>query len=151
MLNDSSKELLDSINALKKSMDTMLKLFTEAAEEIKAEGSEGPAEISSMNEKLDKILDQNREIIEMIGDFAEKQKKTLPHEPILRPNFRPSSRPKPDFQQPPRFQESLNELESQHPSQPQRPRHQGPVAMPSVSFPSFKEPKKKGLFGRLRP
>ena len=50
----SSDELLDSINALTKSMDAMLKLFSEAAEELKVEGN-GGTDVTSISKKLDKI------------------------------------------------------------------------------------------------
>ena len=145
MINDSSRELLDSINALRKSMDTMLKLFTEAAKELKVEENMGPADVSSINEKLDKIIEQNKAIAEMIEDFTGKRKKPLLHEPILRPDFQPPPGPSPNFQHPPRFEPREPRLD-----EPPRPHQQGPVAMPSVPFSSFKESKKKGLFGRLR-
>ncbi len=159
MVNDSSRELLDSINALRKSMDAMLKLFTEAAEEIKAEENEAPADVSSINEKLDKIIDQNKAITEMIENLTGKRKKPLLHAPISGPNFQPLRVPPPNSQQPlgfePKFNEpKLPELDELPPSQqfdqPPRPQQQGPIAMPSVPFSSIKEPKKKGLFGRLR-
>lgn len=159
MVNDSSIELLDSVNALRKSMDTMLKLFTEAAEELKAEESEGPADVSSINEKLDKIIGQNRVITEMIGALTGKLGKPLLHKPIPRPDFQPPLGPNPDFQQPPGLEQEFNkpklpELDELQPSQqfdqPPRPHQQGPVAMPSVPFSSIKEPKKRGIFGRLK-
>ena len=156
MVNDSSIELLDSINALRKSMDSMLKLFTEAAEELKAEG---PADILSINEKLDKIIDQNKAITEMIGAFTGKLGKPLLHKPIPRPDFQPPLGPNPDFQQPPGLEQEFNEpklpeLDELQPSQqfdqPPRPHQQGPVAMPSVPFSSIKGHKKRGIFERLR-
>ena len=141
----SSEELLNSMDALARSMDAMLKLFTEAAKEIKVEENDAPADVSSIHEKLDKIIGQNKAIAELIEDFTGKQKKPLLHEPIPKPDFQPHPGPNPDFQRPPRFE--LHESRSDEP-----PGHyqQGPIAMPSVQFPSVKGRRKKGLFGRLR-
>ncbi|MDP6138602.1 MAG: hypothetical protein QGI89_00690 [Candidatus Woesearchaeota archaeon] len=147
----SSQALMNSMNNLAKSMDTMLKLFTEAAKEIKIEdkeGLEGAGEKDFMNEKLNEIIDQNKTIAEsmvavsdMVRDFTEKQKNPEPKAP--QPNFQQSP------QQPPTFDESFNEPMSSPLDQPPLPQQQGPVAMPSIPFPSVKKPKKKGLFGRL--
>lgn len=156
MINDFSRELLDSINTLKKSIDTMMELFTEAAKEIKVEGSEGPVEISSMNEKLDKILDQNREIIEMIGSFTGKPKPQQSFN-FQKHGFQPA--PKQNFQQYHGFQQQFNEPRLQELDElpelkkldyPPRPNQQGPIAMPSIPFPNIEGHKKKGLFGRLK-
>ena len=154
----SSDELLDSINALTKSMDAMLKLFSEAAEELKVEGN-GGTDMTSISKKLDKIIEQNRAITEMIGNLAGKREKPLLHKPIPRPDFQPPQGLSPNSQQPLRFEPQVNEPKlpeldelppSQQFDQPPRPQQQGPVAMPSVPFSSIKEPKKKGLFGRLK-
>ena len=139
------------MNNLAKSMDTMLKLFTEAAKEIKIEdkgGLEGAGEKDFMNEKLNEIIDQNKTIAEsmvavsdMVRDFTEKQKNPEPKAP--QPNFQQPP------QQPPTFDESFNEPMPSQLDQPLPSQQQGPVAMPSIPFPSVEKPKKKGLFGRL--
>lgn len=157
--SSSSDELLDSINALKESMDAMLKLFTEAANDI------------GIEEKLDEIINQNKIMIDKLAalssntkDFAQKPQ---PSFNFPKPSFQPA--PQPRFQQPPGFQQSFREPNQQEMDElpelkeleqagfeepfdkPQpMPRQQGPVAMPSIPFSSFNEPKRKGLFGRLK-
>ena len=147
------------MNALAKSMDAMLKLFNEAAKDL------------SVEKKLDEIINQNKVIIGKLAalsnsnsDFTPKQKQQ-PSFNFPRPSFQPA--PQPNFQQPPEFQKSFNEpkleeldelsglkeLEQQRFEEPFNkpiPRQQGPIAMPSIPFSSFREPKRKGLFGRLR-
>ncbi|MCH8004280.1 MAG: hypothetical protein IH934_06660 [Nanoarchaeota archaeon] len=136
----SSQELMNSMSALTKSMDSMLRLFKEASEELKVEEKE-----DAINKKLDAVIEQNKIIADgmvtvsdMIKDFIEKQKEPKPV-PV----------PEPAFQQPP-LEPSLNEpnLELDQPMP-----KQGPVVMPSIPFSSLDEPpkpKKKGLFGRLK-
>lgn len=139
------------MNALKEKVDFMLELFVEAAKELRVE------------ERLDEIINQNKVIIGKLASlqstaiFTEKQKSPEPNFNLQKPNFQPA--PQPRFQQPPGFQQSfiepnpqeLDELpELKELDQPPRPYQQGPVAMPSISFSSFNEPKKKGLFGRLK-
>lgn len=146
----SSQEVVNSLNQLTRSMDAMLMLFTEAAKNVKAEEKEE----SNIAYRLAEIVDQNKTIAEgmvtvsdMVKDFIEKQG----HRPLSAP--RPAPSPKfppsgfqtpqplePDFQNPPSFS-----------PQPNEPRPQGPVAMPTIPFPGLEEkPKKKGLFGRLK-
>jgi len=85
----SSKELLDSLNNLTSKIDAMLKLFTEAAEELKVEEKNSP-----MDNKLDKIIDQNKTIAdgiivisEMLEDSYAKQKKMPPKQDFSEPNL----------------------------------------------------------------
>lgn len=152
----SPEELVNSMDSLTKSIDSMLKLFTQAVEEMKYEGKEEPlaANSSMVNQKLDKIIGQNRIIADgiiTISDMVKGAKqKPAPRQnapqqqqnfqPSFNPgqNFQPSFNPQPDFQQLPQFDE------------PPKPNYNGPVAMPAAPFSSFDEPKKKGLFGRLK-
>lgn len=144
----SSTQLLDSMSYLTKSMDTMLKLFKDAAEDIDTDDH------SSINEKLDRITEQNKVIADgmvaisgMVKGFVEEQKKPgLNSAP--KPGFPPA--PEPNLQSTPNIEGELNELPSpQQLDQPPRP-SLGPVAMPSIPFPSLeKSKKKKGLFGRF--
>ncbi|MBI2651022.1 hypothetical protein HYX01_00975 [Candidatus Woesearchaeota archaeon] len=159
----SPKELVSSMGVLAKSMDSMIKLFTQAAEELKIEEKEQLMPRDSINAKLDEIIEQNRIIADgmiavsdMISDFVNKQK--FPQPKINFPeNFRQPTFEKPNFE--PRF----NEMPMPQPNEPpNEPRFaQGPVAMPNIPFKSFKEefkeqpkfneePKKTGLFGRLK-
>lgn len=153
----SSVELLRSMGYLTKSMDTMLKLFKDAAEDINTDEDH-----SSINEKLDKIMDQNKVIADgmvaisdMVKDFDEKQKKleSIPQSGFQPPGPEPSFPPKsePNFQSPPNIETELNELPSpQQLEQPPRP-SLGPVVMPSMPFSDLEKPKKKkGLFGRFK-
>ncbi len=145
MANGSSKELLNSINSMKKSIDNMLRLFTEAAKEE-----------DSTSEKLDEIIEQNKIIAEgmvaisdMVKDFTEKHQE--PEHEFPEPTPQPSFQQ--DFPEPTEFNEELPPLEEpmpppQMPSQ--GPRREGPVAMPSIPFSDIGKPKKRGLFGRLK-
>lgn len=152
----SPEELVNSMDSLTKIIDAMLKLFTQAVEEMKYEGKEEPLASTSrlVNQKIDKIIEQNRIIAEgmvAISDMVKGAKqKPAPRQntpqqqqnfpPPFNPgqNFQPSFNPQPDFQQLPQFDE------------PPRPNYNGPVAMPIAQLPNFDEPKKKGLFGRLK-
>jgi len=142
----SSTQLLDSMSYLTKNMDTMLKLFKDAAEDIDTDDH------SSINEKLDRITEQNKVIADgmvaisgMVKDFIEKQEKPeLNSAP--KPSFTPT--PEPNFQPTPDLPTDLDEPPI--PQQQNQSRQQGPVAMPSIPFPSLEKPKKKkGLFGRF--
>jgi len=142
----SSQGLEGSMSALTKSMDSMLRLFQEASQEVNIGQNEDTVK------KLDEIIEQNKIIADgmvtvsdMIKDFVEKQKKPEPMK--VQPSFQPPN-PQPDFQQPP-----MEPLPGEPgPDMGPMP-DQGPVAMPSVPFSSLDEPpkpKKKGLFGRLK-
>lgn len=151
------KEILNSMDALKSSMDAMLKLFTQASEELKLE-EEGPlnGNKSSMNEKLNQIIDQNKSIAEgivtiseIVEDFAGKQKSKL--RPIPEPDLQFPPINEQELQQPPKFEPEFGDLPSpQQLNPPPRPSQKGPIAMPSIPFSSLGKPKKRGLFGRLK-
>mgnify|MGYP001222334708 CR=1 FL=1 len=152
----SPKELINSMNALAKSMDAMLKLFAQAVEELKYEDREeslsGGKE--SINEKLDEIISQNKvladgmvAVSEMIEDLTGKKSQVSKN--LQPPMPQPPIPPEQNFQ-PPTPEPQLNDLPEL--DQPPRSSRQGPVAMPAIPFSDFKEPKpkKKGLFGRLK-
>ena len=152
--NASPKELINSMSTLTKSIDAMIKLFSQAADELKFEEKEQSLAggNGSVNDKLDEIMDQNKAIADgmvaisdMILDLTGKQKNTLPRQTVPGPSFQPA----PNFQQPPpQFNEPMPQFD-----QPPMPQQQGPVAMPSMPFSDIDEPpkpKKKGLFGRLK-
>ncbi len=159
----SSKEVINSMNSLTKSMDAMLRLFNEAAKELKTEEKESP-----INKKLDEIIDQNKTIAEgmvaisdMVKDFIEKQKKPEPWRDLPRQSFQ---RAVPDFQQPqkfgPQFAPKPQPMQAPAPStdlpdldELPELNQQGPVAMPSIPFTDLEmppKPKKGGLFGRFK-
>ena len=164
----SSQEIVKALEQLTRSMDSMLRLFTEAAHEVKGSDKEH----EQIVDKLDEVIEQNKTIAEgmvavsdMVRDFVEKQKyRPVPvPRPMPRPNY-PMPGPEPDFPEP-RFQGPMQEPdfskpgfgpEFDEPMQPQRfnePGPQGPVPMPSIPFSDFdlgEKPKKKGIFGRLK-
>jgi hypothetical protein len=151
----SSQKLLNSMDLLTKNMDSMLKLFTEASKDIEVGG-----ENNHINEKLDKVIDQNKVIpddmiavYDLVKDFTEKQKTPELRQPS-QPGFQPPIAQEPNFQQPPKFEPQFGEPpQSQQPGQLPMPQHEGPVAMPSIPFPGLDEPpkpKKRGLFGRFK-
>jgi hypothetical protein len=146
----SSQELMNTMNVLAKSMDSMLRLFKEASEELKVEEKE-----DAINKKLNEIIEQNKVLAEgmvtvsdTVKDFVVKPSKPETMS-APQPSFHPAM-PKPSFPPPnsdPVLNEELSELDK--PSQPQK----GPVAMPSIPFSNIDEPpkpKKKGLFGRFK-
>ena len=142
----SYTQLLDSMSYLTKNMDTMLKIFKDAAEDIDTDDP------SSIKEKLDKIIEQNKVIADgmvaisgMVKNFIEEQNKSeLNSTP--KPSFTPT--PEPNLQPTPDLVTDLDEPPI--PQQQNQSRQQGPVAMPSIPFPSLeKTKKKKGLFGRF--
>ena len=164
----SSQEIVNSLNQLTRSMDAMLRLFTEAAQEVKAEEREE----SKITEKLDELIDQNKTIAEgivavsdIVKDFIGKEEhrpapgprpeprpsfpgpsfqppgpRPEPRPSFPEPSFQPPG-PEPSFEQPPSFEPPISEGTQQ-----------GPVAMPSMPFSSLEEKpkKKKGIFGRLK-
>ena len=164
----SSQEIVKALEQLTRSMDSMLRLFTEAAQEVKGSDKEH----EQIVDKLDEVIEQNKTIAEgmvavsdMVRDFVEKQKyRPVPvPRPMPRPNY-PMPGPEPNFPGP-GFQGPMQEPdfskpgfgpEFDEPMQPQRfnePGPQGPVPMPSIPFSDFdlgEKPKKKGIFGRLK-
>lgn len=162
----SSQEIVKALEQLTRAMDSMLRLFTEAAGEVKGDDKEH----GQIVEKLDEVIEQNKTIAggmvavsDMVRDFVERQQyrpvpvprpMPRPNYPMPEPNF-----PGPRFQGPmqePDFSKQGFEPEFDEPMQPpgfNEPGPQGPVPMPSIPFSDFdlgEKPKKKGIFGRLK-
>jgi len=159
----SSQEMLDSMNKLTATMDSMLKLFTQAAEELKLEEkeeSETALKVDSVINTLEEIKNQNHTLAEglvTVSDMVREHK--VKHE-IGKPSSG-TQPPEPSFQHPePSFQQPPPNFQHPEPSFQQPPENDpsfsqqmqtGPVPMPSIPFPELeKEPKKKGLFSRLK-
>ena len=150
----SPKELIDSMDSLTKSIDSLMALFKQAADEMKYEEKEGilsgGSEHKAMNEKLDRIMEQNKIIANgmvavsnMVRDFAGKERRQQAPKPQqFQPSFQPSMTrnfPQPNFQ--PQFNAPM----------PPRPQMPAPGFMEESPLPDFdEEPKKKGLFGVFR-
>jgi len=147
----SPKELIDSMNSLTNTIDSLMKLFRQSAEELKFEDKEesfsGGSDHKAMNEKLDKIMEQNKIIADSMVAISDMVKKDINKKPnIPQHQFQPPIAPKPDFPPPePQFDQPI------HPP-PQGLPQEGPIAMPTAPLPDPEdlEPKKKGLFGRFR-
>lgn len=154
----SPEELINSMDSLTKSIDAMLKLFTQAVEEMKYGEKEEvfAGKNNLINTKLDKILEQNQIVAEgivtisdMIKDIGGKPKpvprQNMPQQQIPQPAFNPGPNFQPSFSPPTNLQQFGPQFD-----EPPRPKYDGPVAMPVAPFPSLGNPKKKGLFGRLK-
>ncbi len=142
----SPKDLIDSMDSLTKVVDSLMKLFRQSAEELKYEGKEGSfsgnSDHKEINEKLDRILEQNKIIADSMVAISDMVKKDIDKPHIPKPQFHPPMPPKPDFQPPqPQFDQPMAP-----------PNQQGPVAMPAAPLPDLEdlEPKKKGLFARFK-
>lgn len=98
----TSKELLESMAALTKSMNNMLQLFSSAAEEMKLEEkteSELSQKVAPLIEKVDRLEEQNKTIAEGLvaiasmlkdikkGEKVEKPKEFIPPKPSEKPEF----------------------------------------------------------------
>tara|TARA_Y100000310_G_C20668591_1_gene809012 strand:- start:642 stop:1187 length:546 start_codon:yes stop_codon:yes gene_type:complete len=148
----SSQAIVNSLDKLTISMDSMLRLFEEAAKEVKIEEKDE----SSIPNQLRAIIEQNKIIAEGMVTVSDMVKEFIEHHghrPAPRPSFPPH--PEPHFQ-PPRIPEpNLQPPRAPPPNfehlPPIAPKAPGPVAMPAMPFPDLDEkPKKKGLFGRLK-
>ena len=147
------------MDALTKSIDSLMALFKQAADEMRYEEKEeilsGGSEHKAINDKLDKIMEQNKiiadgmvAISDMVRDFTGKQRKQqaaqAPKPQQFQPSFQPSMRA-PSFPQP-SFQPQFN---APPPMPAQRGMQQG--LMEEHPLPDFEEePRKKGLFGRFK-
>ena len=153
----SPKELIDSMDSLTKSIDSLMGLFKQAADEMRYEEKEeilsGGSEHKAINDKLDKIMEQNKIIANgmvavsnMVRDFAGNQRKQqatqAPKPQQFQSGFQPSMRA-PSFQ--PGFQPQFNA------PMPPRPQMPAPGFMEEPPLPDFdEEPKKKGLFSMFK-
>ncbi len=146
----SPKELIDSMNSLTNTIDSLMKLFRQSADELKFEDREGSfggnSDHKAMNEKLDKIMEQNKIIADSMVAISDMVKKYINKPNLPKPQFQPPIAPKPEFPPPgPQFDQPI------HPP-PQGLPQEGPIAMPTTPLPDLEdlEPKKKGIFGRFR-
>ena len=143
---NSNPELVQSMTALSGSMDAMLRLFTEAAEELKLEGkeeSELQEKLGPMNRKLNEVIDQNKTIAEGIVAISDMIKDFMEHN---------GAGSKQDFQQrPDPFpQKAFDNQFSDIPGPAPMP---SPTSMPpSSDFPPMDrhDDKKRGIFGRIK-
>ena len=132
----SSKELLDSMASLTKSMNNMLQLFSSAAEEMKLEEKEESAlsqKVDPLIDKVDRLGDQNKTIAEGLVAIADMVKE-LREEKARRPRIapKPSLPPSP----PPRPQlEPFNDFSSFE--TPELPPLEPPTPMPPPGMPPF--------------
>ena len=140
----SPKDLINAMDSLTKSIDSLMNLFRQAADEMRYEEKEdilsGGSEHKAINEKLDRVLEQNKIIADgmvavsnMVRDFAGKQRKQQSAQAPKPQQFQPS------------FQPQFNA--------PMPPRPQMPASgfMDESPLPDFdEEPKKKGLFSRFK-
>ncbi len=138
----SSEEILDAINRLAKTMESMLHLFENAAAEMRTEGEDSPGK------KLDVLIDQNETIaegllglVDMIKDIQPREKevpemKEVPQPPLPEPmpkmgrqGFSPfgQSRPMPPGQQ------AMRPSHFPPPPDASMPK-EGPRPMPTGSF-----------------
>ena len=157
----SPKDLVASMDSLTKTVDSLMNLFQKASQELKYQLKEEELASGkdSVNEKLDRIIDQNRIIAngmvavsDMVRDFVGKQKK-MPQKPN---NFSP--RPQNFQQQRPQMPQMGQSMQQpQNPnmmfnSPPQMHSPNFSQGMPDIPLPSFEEEpeKKKGLFGMFR-
>ena len=172
----NAKDLLVSMQNLTKTMDSMLKLFSAAAEEMKLEEkteSELHEKLSPLIEKVDKLEEQNRTIAEgmvaiadmvkeMKGGKPTEEKHDKPEEHDLFPDFNPSELP-----EMPSFDNLSNG--GQGPSEPvnlgfgQSPKKPSPLSVPGEfpiggppplesmgppGFSSFGPPPQRSPFGQ---
>lgn len=154
----SPKEIIASMDSLAKTIDSLMGLFQKASQELKYDIKEEELASGkdSVNEKLDKIIDQNRIIAngmvavsDMVKDFISRQKK----QPVQKPNnFQPrpqSFQQQMQMNQPPQnFNMQFNPQSSMPPPPPNF--SQQPM-LDDIPLPDFEEPeKKKGLFSMFR-
>lgn len=144
--NSSSQAVVNALDQMTRAMDSMLKLFNEAAQDVKSEGKED----SRIANKLDELIEQNKTIAQgmvsvydMVNEFINKQRQPSPNFPQPRMQM-----PDPDFGMP-----SFDNPPMPQPRPMPNPGMKGPVPMPSMPFSDFnmgKPEKKKGIFGRLK-
>lgn len=147
-----SKLLIDSINRLSEQMNVLINIFKSAAEEMHSEEKPDNAQkkIEPFLEKLDAIIDQNRTIAEGIVTIADMIKEGTP-KPRESGFF--SNKPQSRFEAGFEFQNPPIQ------NNPPPPRHTPPRPMPQFQMKDIQlpdkpenpfEPKKRGLFGRIK-
>ena len=134
----SSDKLSNSINTLTKKVDAMHKSINETPHKFKVGRDDG-----SINEKFDKLLEQNNiiaggivAISKMIEDFTEKREKPVPRQDFSKPSFQPP-KSKPSFNEPP----TLQQQELSRPKLDQSPKPQQQKFEPTSNEPPFQKQK----------
>lgn len=154
-----SSSLQDSIESLRKSIDSLLELFRIAAKEIEEEGGSSLIKkIDELNERIDEISDQNEKIAsgilavaDMIGGKAEMPKSAGEMPPFMQEEELPQLPPLGESQFP---QPRLNIPRGMPPPPPMEMRRMPPpMGMPPPPTggqlpPLPPRPARRGLFGR---
>ena len=159
----SPRELVVAMDSLAKTIDSLMNLFHQASQDLKYQLKEEDLASGkdSVNEKLDRIIEQNRVIAngmvavsDMVKEFS-RQKKPMQQRPN---NFSPTN----NFSQKQQgFQQQMPQMNSnmqQNPSMMYNSPPQMPLPnpnfndqIPDIPLPNFDEPeKKKGIFGMFR-
>ena len=152
----SSQDLLNSMDTLTKTMNSMLQLFKSAAEEMRSEGNEKQdftEKAGPMLERLDALEEQNRTIAEGMVAIADMVKEMKGEKPSL---FKPKPQ-RPESRRP--KEPILPEYHPQRPApmQPKAPElFGGPMPQPKLapdfssfgSFPEEPPPSKRRAAGQ---
>jgi len=90
----SSKNLLEAMDRLSKSINNLIELFRTASEDVQ---TREVSEESGMGKKIDQLAEENKKIAEGIVSLAEIMKRSNPPQPpsISPPPFTPKSTPMP--------------------------------------------------------
>ncbi|RMF55169.1 hypothetical protein D6745_02950 [Candidatus Woesearchaeota archaeon] len=159
------KDLLSSVEQLNSSINNMLELFKNAADQMKFEEKEktdSAARIKELEEKLDKIIDQNYKIAEgvvAIADMVKEMKKKPIPKPVSHPKPIPPASPSPlgptpvgPSPSPPPLGTPPTGLDFPPPlgtaPNPLGPAPPPPPPAPSIMPPP--KPEKKGFFGKFK-
>lgn len=129
----TSKELLESMAALTKSMNNMLQLFSSAAEEMKLEEkteSELSQKVAPLIEKVDRLEEQNRAIAEGLVAVADMVKDIKGEKKPIPSSIKPEKEP--SFEEFPPL-ETPEESPELPPFEPPRPRPIPPPGVPPFS------------------
>lgn len=99
--SDSGETLQSSIDNLNKSLNTMLEVFKQAADDLKLEEHEAETvgkQLGPMSEKLDTLIDQNQKIAKglvTIADMVKEKLEEISEKAAERPRLPPLPAPKP--------------------------------------------------------
>ncbi|MBN2423152.1 hypothetical protein JXB41_08065 [Candidatus Woesearchaeota archaeon] len=134
-----SAALVNSMDSLSQSMNSLLGLFRQAADEMKLDEHDSVMladKITPLIEKIDKVLEQNEKIargIVAIADMIEDMQS--------RPRGSPSSQPAPSYNRFTQAQYNPPQPRAPSPMPPRYPEAQ-PKPLPSMPAPQEKEEKK---------
>ena len=110
-----SKQLLNSMNDLTRSMNGMLGLFKSATEELKLEEREGSSinkKLDPLLKKLDEVIDQNKVIAESMVTIVDEMKEMKEKHPEAPKKHEPMRKMPPPMMQPPL---KVERIEPNHP------------------------------------